>query len=394
MTRSRTTGLGAALAVTAALAALSALAIAPPAAASPLLLWETEAPGTGDHTVFRRSCSECAESDFCEVGVAGAPEGHVACVEYGTFGHLYVTTPIVSTFAGTGTGGNDGDNGQATAAQVNPRDVCLDSSGNVYFTSFTTHVVRKVDPDTGVVTRVAGTGTASYSGDGGQATTASIFRPQQCAFDPSGNLLFADYGNHRVRKVDLGTGIITTIAGNGSTGSAADGSAATATAVENPMGLAVGADGTVYISQFPGGWIFKVSGDVLSKIVYVNSPTEASGYLSLYDSTTLLVPKPYSNKVFLQPISGAAATLFMGSGDSITPGDGGQAIAAFINMPEATVRDASGNTYITAYGNHRIRAPPSQAETMLSRPFGIAYDAARERLYWAEVGRIRMVQWP
>ena len=161
-------------------------------------------------------------------------------------------TGIITTVAGTGAAGYSGDGGAATAAQLNgPYGITTDRSGNVYWTEFNNFVVRKLDVETGMISTFAGTGSSGFSGDGGLATAAQFRAPWGLVFDASGNLYIADAtGTYRVRKVDAVTGIITTVAGNGSNGHSGDGGPATAAQVGSPDGLAVDAFGNLYISQF------------------------------------------------------------------------------------------------------------------------------------------------
>jgi hypothetical protein len=127
--------------------------------------------------------------------------------------------PGISTYAGNGTAGYSGDGGAATSAQLNQtQGVATDSAGNLYIADWQNNRVRKVDAATGVMTTVAGTGTAGYSGDGAAATGAMLKGPTGVLVDSAGNVYIADQANTRVRRVDAGTGVITTIAGNGTTG--------------------------------------------------------------------------------------------------------------------------------------------------------------------------------
>ncbi len=158
------------------------------------------------------------------------------------------TTGIVSTVAGTGVAGGSGDGGPATSAQLNqPSGLAIDNQGNLYIAEQGGNRVRKVSTS-GIISTVAGTGTYGYSGDGYAATVAKLAIPYAVAVDGSGNLYIADTGNNRIRKVDT-AGIITTIAGNGSSGYSGDGGPSTAAALNKPMGVAVDASGNVVISD-------------------------------------------------------------------------------------------------------------------------------------------------
>src|SRR5262249_7029230 len=137
-------------------------------------------------------------------------------------------TSNIITVAGTGVAGFSGDGGPATAAQLkSPYYLVLDGDGNLYFSDTMNQRVREVVKATGNIITVAGTGSWGYNGDGIQATAASLFDPMGLALDSSGNLFIVDPFNYRIREVAAGTGIITTVAGNGSAGYNGDGIPAT-----------------------------------------------------------------------------------------------------------------------------------------------------------------------
>src|ERR1700683_1580522 len=133
----------------------------------------------------------------------------------------------ISTFAGNGTAGYSGDGGPAINAEINRVvGLAVDAAGNVYLADQNNNRVRKVDTH-GVITTFAGTGTAGFSGDGGQAAQAELNQPLGVCVAPNGGIYVNDYGNLRVREISP-SGIITTVAGNGSSGDSGDGGAATA----------------------------------------------------------------------------------------------------------------------------------------------------------------------
>src|SRR6266480_1408750 len=157
-------------------------------------------------------------------------------------------TGIITTVAGNGINSFAGDGGAATNASLNyPASVALDASGNLYIADPNNNRIRKVAAATGIITTVAGGG--SSLGDGGAATSASLYDPTALTLDASGNLYIADQNNHRIRKVDAATGIITTVAGNGSPAFAGDGGAATSASLNNPDGVALDASGNVYVAD-------------------------------------------------------------------------------------------------------------------------------------------------
>jgi sugar lactone lactonase YvrE len=218
---------------------------------------------------------------------------------------------IISTIAGNGTAGFAGDNGQATAAELSiPFDVVKDASGNIYIADYSNNRIRKINT-AGIITTIAGNGTGSYSGDGGQATAAEIADPPGIVLDPAGNLYIADYLNNRIRKVAT-SGIITTIAGNGTAGYSGDGGQATAAEINNPVKLAMDNGGSIYLTEFVGHRVRRIS---TSGVITTLTGTNVAGF----------------------------------------SGDGGPATAAEISSPVGVTLDASGNLYLGDNGNQRVR---------------------------------------
>jgi trimeric autotransporter adhesin len=290
-----------------------------------------------------------------------------------TFGNIYT---IAGT--GYGAGGMDdgldtGDGGPATAATLNgPFALAIDSVGNVFFADGYSHVVRKVTVATGIITQIAGThGAAGYGGDGGLATNSSLDNPVGLAFDKVGNLYIADDHNHVVRKISV-SDTITTFAGNHIVGYSGDGGQATAASLGNPIGIAVDTAGNVYIgdtgnvvrkvnrlgiiSTFAGTGIAGYSGDSgLATAATLNDPER----VTVDDSNNVYI-SDLSNNVVRKVNPAGIISTFAGNGTAGYAGDGGPATAAELVGPEGVAINHLGYIFIADRGNDIIRfiGPP------------------------------------
>lgn len=192
-------------------------------------------------------------------GVATDSAGNLYIVDAGNQRIRKVdTSGIISTVVGTGVPGFSGDGGLATAAQLrDPARIAVDRAGNLYITDAGNRRVRKVTTS-GMISTVAGNGTAGFSGDGGPATSAQLRLPYGLAVDESGNLFITDLEDHRIRKVDT-SGVITTIAGDGTPGFSGDGGPAATAQLNIPIDLAVrGAD--LYVSDAVNQRVRRIGG--------------------------------------------------------------------------------------------------------------------------------------
>lgn len=159
-------------------------------------------------------------------------------------------TGIITSIAGIGTSGFSGDNGPATAARLNlPIGLVVDKDFNIFVCEKANHRVRRIDGVTGIITTVAGTGDGTYNGDNIPATQASLRVPVEVTVDQAGNLYIVDQGNHRIRKISPLTGIITTVAGNGDEGYSGDGGLATEARLKSPAGIVVSVGGDIFIAD-------------------------------------------------------------------------------------------------------------------------------------------------
>jgi sugar lactone lactonase YvrE len=200
-------------------------------------------------------------------------------------------TGIITTVAGTGTGGYNGDGILATAAQVHdPDGISFDNAGNIYFADGGNHRIRKVDAATGIISTVAGMGTTGYNGDGILATTAQLYAPTDVFVVASGDFYIADCANHRIRKVDAATGIISTVAGNGVWGFSGDGFAATTAEFSCPSGVFVDASGNIYVADSMNNRIRKISNIPPSLSAPVSGPANGLVYADLAYSASATDP--------------------------------------------------------------------------------------------------------
>ena len=193
------------------------------------------------------------------VTVDGVGNLYIADTENQRIRKVTTATGIITTIAGNGDYGFSGDDGVATAAALQcPSSVAVDGDGNVYIADRYNHRIRKVTASTGIITTFAGNGTLGFSGDGAAATSAQLNNPLGVTLDGYGNVYIADAENGRIRKVTAATGVITTIAGSG-WGSSGDGGAATAAKMKSPWGMAFDGVGNLYIADRNNHRIRKVT---------------------------------------------------------------------------------------------------------------------------------------
>ncbi len=189
-----------------------------------------------------------------QVGLAVDGNGNLFIADRGNnrIRRIAAATGIITTIAGTGVVGGDGDGGPATQAELNvPTGVAVDGAGNVYITDIGNQRIRRISAADGKISTIAGTGTAGFSGDGGPAASAQVnlAYPATLSFDAAGDLYFADRSNHRIRKIALATGVITTVAGTGVAGYSGDGTGPAGTALSFPTSVAFDSAGNMIIAD-------------------------------------------------------------------------------------------------------------------------------------------------
>jgi sugar lactone lactonase YvrE len=250
-----------------------------------------------------------------------------SAIAYDTQGDIYIADTgnhvirelsaagVVTVVAGNGVQGFTGDNGPATAAELDsPAGLAVDGAGNLYIADSHNQRIRLVTAATGWITTIAGTGAPGFIGDGGPATAAKLDLPTALALDTGGDVYVADMRNHRIRRIAGATGTITTVAGTGVEGFAGDGGPATASIIDSPNGLAVDGTGNLYLADTHNGRVRKVDA--------------ATGIIST-----------------VAGVGGAQAFT----------GDGGAATSSGMAMPRGLTVDAAGNVYVADSANHRVR---------------------------------------
>ncbi len=264
-----------------------------------------------------------------------------------------------------------GDGGPADQALLNfPTAVAVDRAGHLYIADTLNHRVRRVDAMTGVITTVAGLGLPRYSGDGGLAVEAGLNEPAALVVSDGGVLYIADQSNNRVRAVDLATGMIRTVAGTGTAAYNGDGMAATETGLAGPGGLALAADGTLFIADsfsgriravdpvtgfirtvVGGGGEYRYQGPDEPPSNSLSRPSgmalDGEGNIFFTDSDNHLVRRWDRATKLIERIAGVGAASY--------GGDGGAARDASLSYPFGIVMDRSGHLLVADTFNHRIR---------------------------------------
>jgi len=307
---------------------------------------------------------------------------------------------VITTVAGTGAAGSLGDGGAATAAELNsPIAVTLDASGNLFIADAANNRVRKVGVN-GLITTVAGNGTQGFSGDGGPATSAELYLPFGVAVDAFGNLFIADFHNSRIRKVGT-NGLITTVAGTNVSGFSGDGSPAINAELHFPYDVALDPSGNLLIADYGNNRIRRVgtngiittvagtnsggsSGDGgVAVRAQLNSPAgvavDASGGFFITD---------YGNNRVRRVGTNGIITTIAGNGHAGFSGDGGAATNAQMQHPLHPAVDAAGDLFFADSGNNRIREVVSPGPTLVLNNVGGANAGAYDLVVSNQYGSV------
>jgi DNA-binding beta-propeller fold protein YncE len=358
--------------------------------------------------IFSPSLNASDASDYIYIDVGGgkatgenipaitAQISYPAAVAVDPFKNIYIaeffanyikkvdSTGKITTFAGNGTGGYNGDNIFAKDASLNgPHSLAFDKPGSfLYIAEYYGHRIRKIDMKTLIITTVAGTGVAGFSGDNGLATNAQLNTVPGVAIDMDGNIYIADFANNRVRKVDELTKKITTFAGTGVEGFSGDGVQADTAELHGPYSLAVNCvqSNYIYISETYNNQIRRV--DLASHLIRLiasvstmnfDGPLIAPGTRMLTaDEEGNLYYSDFKNNVVKRIDTSYNIHVFAGNGDTIFNGDLHIAVTAALHGPLSLAHDNDGKIYITEFLGSRVRhvarnasPPPTQLPTQL-----------------------------
>ena len=347
----------------------------------------------------------------------------------------------IDTVAGSGPvgglGSYGGDGGPAVSARLSrPNGIAADGAGNIFITDAGNNRIRKIDIVSGIVSTVAGNGVFGYGGDGGPAVSARLNSPSGVAVDGAGNIFIADSGNYRIRKVDAGSGVISTVAGNGEAApreedsaegnSSGDGGPAVAARLGNPVSIAADGAGNIFIADSGNHSIRKVAAD--SGVISTVAGNGKYGYggdggpaaeAALYypfavafdGAGNLLIADTFNTRIRKVDTDSGVISTVAGNGVSGGGGDGGPATDAQLSRPNGIAADGAGNIFIADAGNNRIRKIDTvsgavstvagngqygyggddgpAAEARLNHPLNIAADGAGN-LFIADYGNHRI----
>lgn len=277
----------------------------------------------------------------------------------------------ISTFAGTGSKGFSGDGGPATAAQLaDPNGIARGPDVALYICDTMNHRIRKVTPD-GTISTVAGSGEKGFAGDGGPALAAKLNEPYEVRFDRAGNVCWVERLNHLIRKLDVKTGVISTLAGNGTSGFSGDGGPATQAQLSEPHSLSFARNGDLYIADVRNHRVRKVdmkSGTITTLVgngkgeptpdgakLTPETPVAGPRALDFGADDSLWLALRAGHAVYRLDLGQGTLHHVAGTGEKGFSGDGGSAKNATLNGPKGIAVGPKGDVYVVDTENHAIR---------------------------------------
>ncbi|MEI7732519.1 MAG: hypothetical protein WCO56_23305 [Verrucomicrobiota bacterium] len=305
-------------------------------------------------------------------GVVRGPDGSIYVCDFNSGAVRKVDARgIITTVAGTGRPGFGGDGGPAIQAQLNqPHELRFDTAGDLYIADTASHRVRKVNLKTGIITTVAGTGMAGFSGDGGPAIKAALKLPISIQLDRAGNIFLCDIGNHRIRRVDTKTGIITTVTGNGQRTAPSDGVPFKDAPINGPRTLDFDPAGNLWLATREGNQVWKL--DLGKGTIHLVAGTGQKGFTGnggLARAATLNGPKgiavaPDGQRVFVADTENHCVRYIDLATGKIEPvcgtgvkgsGPDGDALNCKIARPHAVFVETNGNILIGDTDSNKVR---------------------------------------
>ena len=282
---------------------------------------------------------------------------------------LDLKTRRTTTVAGNGQRAYGGDGGPATDGSLNmPHELVFDDQGHMYVAERDNHVVRRIDGKSGVISTLAGTGTAGFSGDGGPAAKAQLRSPHSIALAPGGRLLICDIGNHRLRVVTLSSGVIETIGGTGERLPTPDGAPIAGTPLNGPRTMVLDRDGTIYLALREGNALYRIAPK--AGTIHHLAGTGSQGYsgdggparaatlagpkgLAL-SGRNLYVADTENHAIRRVDLASGIITTVLGTG---ARGDGPETdpLQCKLSRPHGLCADETGALYVTDSEAHRIR---------------------------------------
>lgn len=276
----------------------------------------------------------------------------------------------ITTVAGSGERGFTGDGGPALQAKLNePYEIRFDRAGHMFFVEMQNHLVRRVDKETGLISTVAGTGAAGFSGDNGPATRATFRQPHSIQFDAKGDLYICDIGNHRIRKVDQKTGRVETFAGTGEKLPTPDGARFKDAPLNGPRAIDFDRDGNLWLALREGNAVYRL--DLSKGTIHHIAGTGKKGFagnggparlatlsgpkgISIGPNGNVYLADTESHSIRMIDLSRGSLELVAGTGE---PGDGpdGPALRCKMARPHGVFVDADGAVYIGDSETHRVR---------------------------------------
>ncbi len=308
-------------------------------------------------------------------GVVRGPDGSLYICD--TMNHVIRRVDrdgVVTTVAGTGKKGYSGDGGPALQATLNePYEVRFDRPGNMLFVERLNHVVRRVDAKTRIMTTVAGSGKAGFSGDGGMASQATLNQPHSIQFDRGGDLFICDILNHRIRKVELKTGVITTFAGTGERRPTQDGAKIAGTPLNGPRAIDFDRRGDMWLALREGNMVYRL--DMKAGAIHHVAGTGEKGFtgnggaaklatlsgpkgISIAPNGNVYLADTESHSIRMIDVRKMTIELVAGTGekgDSTSDCENGDPFACRMARPHGVFVDRDGSVFVGDSETHRVR---------------------------------------